>query len=125
MTIIITVGIILIFCAVFDIPIYAVILTVIGLFLLALILAVINIRQEKNLAESIVKARLISERAVYKKKHEYTGDSFGSDGWRAHYKYVDVIDHYDCVFAVVYSDGRKDELKCCKGSYLYRELIQK
>ena len=125
MIIIIIFGIILICCVAFDIPIYAVILSVIGFFLIALILAVIDIKHEENLAQSIVKARLISECAVYKKKHEYTGDSFGSDGWRAHYNYVDVIDHYDCIFSVVYNDGRKDELKCRKGSHLYRELIKK
>lgn len=125
MIVLIITGIILICCAVFDIPIYAVILTVIGVFLIALIFAVIDIRREKEIAEGIVKARLISECAVYKKKHEYTGDSFGEGGWRAHYSYVDVIDHYDCTFAVVYTDGRRDELKCRKGSYLYRELMKK
>ena len=125
MIIIIIVGVILICCAVFDIPIYAIILTLIGFFLLALTVAVIEIRHEASIAEGIVKARLIRECAVYKKKREYTGDSFGSDGWRAHYNYVDVIDHYDCTFSVTYTDGRRDELKCRKGSHLYNELIKK
>ena len=125
MIVLIIIGIILICCAVFDIPIYAVILSVIGLFLIALIFAVIDIKRDKAIADSIIKARLISESAVYKKKHEYTGYSFGKSGRRAHYQYVDVIDHYDCTFSVVYNDGRRDELKCCKGSYLYRELMKK
>ena len=64
MIVLIITGIILICCAVFDIPIYAVILTVIGVFLIALIFAVIDIKREKEIAESIVKARLISECAV-------------------------------------------------------------
>ena len=122
MIVLIITGIILICCAVFDIPIYDVILTVIGVFLIALIFAVIDIRREKEIAVGIVKARLISECAIYKKKHEYTGDSFGKGGRRAHYQYVDVIDHYDCTFSVVYNDGRRDELKSCKGSYLSASL---
>ncbi len=125
MIVLLIVGALLILSVVFDIPIYAIILGVVGLFTVGLIFGVIEIKRQQKIAKSVLRARQTEEIAVYKKKSVHTGYSVSRGGKRDHYGCKDILDHYECVFAVEYKDGRKGELRCFKDSVLYAELLKK
>lgn len=81
---------------------------------------------ENQELQGMVRAELIEEKAVKKTQAVNTGYSFGwRGGYRSHYRYKDVVDHYECYFKVVYEDGRTKTIKCRKDSSMYRKLINK
>ena len=110
---------------VFEIPVYAIVLFFIGLIILISAVSMLVVNAQKKIANNIVRAKLIEEIAVYKKKREYTGFSVSFQERRDHYTYIDVLDYYDCVFSVTYKDGKISRVRCKKGSTLYGELIKK
>lgn len=102
---------------------YEVVLLVVG----AIAIFVFINKFEKIKANSVRKALLESEVAVYKTVSEHTGYSVG---WRwgsrrDHYRYKKVIDHYECTFSVIYTDGKRGTIRCRKGDAVYKRLIQK
>ena len=113
-------------CTVFGIPLYV---TKIALALIVLAIAALLLwleKLQKKTADNVVKADLIEEIAVYKEELKNTGFSVGRKGeYFRHYGYEDVLHHYECVFKVMYKDGRIGELRCRKDSALYDELIKK
>ena len=110
---------------IFEIPMYLIILGIVGFVLVVFITSVVEIKNQKETAEKITHATLITETAVYVKKEKLTGYSVSRRGSCAHYSYIDEIDHYECVFMVVYNDGKTDTLTCVKNSVLYKALIAK
>lgn len=91
----------------------------------AVLLLVSDKRQKEN-AQRVVRAILIETIAMYKKKAQNTGFSIGWKGsWRSYYRYKDVLDHYECVFSVVYNDGKTGTIKCRQDSEIYNILIWK
>ena len=110
---------------IFDIPWYALILTIIGIFAIMIAWIIIETNINKKIVDSIAKATLIKEVDFYKKKHEYSGCSYGEDGRRNHFEYKDVLDHTKCTFSVKYKDGKNGSITCRKYSTLYNELILK
>lgn len=77
--------------------------------------------------DRVVRAVLLEEIAVYKEKVENTGFSIGW-GWRSgrsYYRYRNVLDHYECIFNVVYLGGETGTIRCRKGDAIYYELIRK
>lgn len=125
MIVLLIVGAVLILSVIFDIPIYAIILGVVGLFIAGLVISVVDMKHQLKIAEGVLRARQTEEIAVYKKRTEHTGYSLSRGERRDHYEYKDVLDHYECVFKVEYKDGSKGELKCRKDSVLYAELSKK
>lgn len=96
----------------------------IALVLVVLVL-VIGKRQKEN-AENVARAILIDEIAVYKEEVQNTGFSIGWRGsGRSYFRFKNVLDHYECVFSVVYKDGRTGAIKCRKDSDVYNILIWK
>lgn len=84
-----------------------------------------NKRQIEN-ADKVVKAILVDEIAVYKEEVQNTGFSIGWRGsGRSYFRFKNVLDHYECVFSVVYKDGTTGTIKCRKDSYVYNKLIWK
>ena len=75
---------------IFDIPWYVLILAFVGFLALAIALMIIEEKISEKTADSIVNAELIKEVDYYKKKHEYSGSSYGDDGRRTHYEYKEV-----------------------------------
>lgn len=74
----------------------------------------------------VERAELIEEIPVYKEKAENTGYSISWSGYRRdHFRYRNVIDHYKCVFKVVYMNGETGTIKCRKNDYKYNKLIRK
>lgn len=74
----------------------------------------------------VERAELIEEIPVYKEKAENTGYSISWRGYRRdYYRYKNVIDHYKCVFKVVYLNGETGTIKCRKNDYKYNKLIRK
>ena len=111
---------------VFEIPVYVIILGIVGLIIFALILAVAELKKQIATADRVTNATLIDEVAVYKQKAQITGYSVRlGERRRDHYSYVNVVDHYKCVFYVKYKDGKTDNITCLKNSLLYNELITK
>lgn len=110
---------------VFEIPWYALILALIGLLVLAFAFMIIEDKISEKTAESISKAKLIKKVDVYKKRHEYSGCSYGDEGRRNHYQYKEVLDHTKCTFLVEYKDGRSGSITCRKDGSLYNRLILK
>ena len=109
----------------FNVPMYAIVLGIIGIVALMIVSSVLESKAQKRTADDIEKARLIDEIAVYKKKSEYTGYSISWHERRDHYTYKNVLDHYECVFIVTHKDGKCERITCKKGSTLYNELIEK
>lgn len=115
-----------IFRFVFLIPWYAIILGILAIFGLWIAIYFITEKQQREIADSVLKAELIEEISVYKKKTEYKGYSISWDeGTRHNYEYVDVLDHKKYTFKVKYKDGSTGILKCKEGSPLYGELWKK
>lgn len=90
-------------------------------------LFVLKVIMEYREVNRVEKAVLISESAVYKKVAEKTGYSvdWGWKNGRDHYRYVDVIDHYICIFNVEFFNGETGTIKCKKNDYRYNKLIKK
>lgn len=123
----ITIFLILVCCAVFGIPMYAIVLVLAAIGAVAVTVFVLIWKEQKRLANNVVRAKLIEEVAVYKRVIEHTGFSIGF-GWRSgrdYYRYKNVLDHYECVFRVIYKNGEEDTITCVKDSTLYNELIFK
>ena len=112
-------------CAVFGVPIYAILLGFIAILILACAFVIIKHEHEIKVAESIATAILIDEKTVYERKAEHTGYSVSFNERRDHYTYVDVPIYQECTFSVYYKDGRRGTLKCTKNSSLYSLLIAK
>ena len=112
-------------CAVFGVPIYAILLGFIAILILACAFVIIKHEHEIKVAESIATAILIDEKTVYERKAEHTGYSVSFNERRDHYTYVDVPVRRECTFSVYYKDGRRGTLKCTKNSSLYSLLIAK
>ena len=110
---------------IFEIPWYALILSLVALFALVIAYATIEAKVSEKIAEDIAKAKLIKEVDFYKKKHEYSGCSYGEDGRRNHYQYKDVLAYTKCTFLVEYKDGKNGSITCRKDGSLYRRLISK
>ena len=110
---------------VFEIPWYALILALIGFLALAIAFMIIEDKINQKTADSIAKAKLIKEVDIYKKRHEYSGCSYGRSGRRNHYQYKAVLDHTKCTFLVEYKDGRNGSITCRKYDSLYKRLILK
>ena len=111
---------------VFEIPGYAIILGILAICGLWIAIYFITEKQQRDIADSVLKAELIKEISVYKKKTEYKGYSTSwTEGTRHNYEYVDVFDHKKYVFKVEYKDGVRGILRCKEGSTLYEELIKK
>lgn len=110
---------------IFDVPWYALILALVGFFVIAIAFIIIEAKVNEKIADSIAKAELIKEVDVYKKIHEYSGCSYGEDGRRNHYNYKKVLDHTKCTFLVKYKDGRSGSITCKKDGSLYSSLISK
>ena len=111
---------------VFDVSLWAIILGIIGLIALIISFYCLSEKQQKKIADSVVKAELIEEISVYKKKSECRGYSIGKENdLRHHYEYVDKFDHVEYLFRVKYKDGSEGLLKCREGSTLYGELWRK
>lgn len=108
---------------IFDIPWYALVLALIGFFTLVIAYMIIESKISEKTADSIAKAKLIKEVDFYRKKHEYSGCSYGEDGRRNHYQYKDVFDHTRCTFLVEYKNGKSGSITCRKDSSLYNKLI--
>ena len=106
-------------CAVFGVPIYAILLGFIAILILACAFVIIKHEHEIKVAESIATAILIDEKTVYERKAEHTGYSVSFNKRRDHYTYVDVPIYQECIFSVCYKDGRRGTLKCTKNSSLY------
>ncbi len=81
-------------------------------------------KRELRSIESAIKVELIKEVAVYKKEAINTGYSIGKYITR-HYRYKEYLDHYQCYFKVVFSNGSTKTIKCKKDSEMYRTLIEK
>lgn len=121
--VLIAIFLVLFVCVVFEITILEVVLVGIGVIAVMGLIAIV----EKDKADRVVKAEFLYEVAVYTKKAEHTGFSIGWS-WRSgrdYYRYRKVLDHYDCVFRVVYSDGKTGTIRCRKGNAIYNELIRK
>ena len=116
---------ILIINVVFNVPMYAIILVIAGIITLGVVIVKLNEKANERTANSIVKAALIKEVGVYKRKAEHSGFSVTWDERRDHYTYKDVLDHYDCFFAVTYESGQSGIIKCTKGGFLYCKLMDK
>ncbi len=122
----IAIFLILVFFEAFGISMYVVlaVAAVVAVAFVALIFWY-NKQQTEN-ADKVVKAILIDEIAIYKEKVQNTGFSIGWRGsGRSYYRYKNVLDHYECVFSVVYKDGTTGTIKCIKGSDVYNTLIWK
>ena len=67
------------------------------------------------------------DRELIEKVAEKTGYSvdWGWKNGRDHYRYVDVIDHYICIFNVEFFNGETGTIKCKKNDYRYNKLIKK
>lgn len=90
------------------------------------VLVLVSEKQNRQKADQVIKAILIDEIAIYKEKVQNTGFSIGWRGsGRSYYRYKNVLDHYECVFSVVYKDGTTGTIKCIKGSDVYNTLIWK
>jgi hypothetical protein len=116
----------LFWCLVFEIPIYAVV-SVAAVVIIALVaLYFWYSKWQIENAENVARAILVDEIAVYKEEVQNTGFSIGwrSSG-RSYFRFKNVLDHYECVFSVVYEDGRTGTIKCRKDSYVYHKLIWK
>ena len=124
--IILTVLFFMLICnVIFEIPMYAIILGIVGLVAVVLVISAAELKKQKETAEKITHATLITETAVYVKKAKINGYSVSFRERRDHYSYTDVVDHYECAFRVTYNDGKTDILTCVKNSLLYNELILK
>ena len=111
---------------VFEIPGYAIILGILSIIGLWIAIYFITEKHQQDIADSVLKAELIEEISVYRKKTEYKGYSTSwTEGTRHNYEYVDVFDHKKYVFKVKYKDGSLGILRCKEGSTLYGELIKK
>ncbi len=113
-------------CAVFGIPIYAVVLVgVIVIIAFVALLLLLSTLQNEN-ADRVVRAKLIEEIAVYKEELDNTGFSVGWKGQAySNFEYQKVFDHYECVFSVLYNDGKTGTIRCIKGDEIYNKLIWK
>ena len=108
---------------VLDVPFLLVILLTV---VIGIVVHAVDSKLQKLTTDSIVKAKLIEEKNVYKKKSELTGYSVSWDSnTKYHYKYKDVLDYCECTFDVTYQNGKHGTLKCKKGSELYKALITK
>ena len=94
--------------------------------LVLVVLALVISKKQKENAENVARAILIDEIAVYKEEVQNTGFSIGWRGsGRSYFRFKNVLDHYECVFSVVYKDGRTGTIKCRKDSDVYNILIWK
>ena len=118
---------IIFFCyVVLEIPVYAIILGIIGIIAFFSLIYIIDGKMKKEMAENVVKASLIKEIAVYGRKSVCIGYSVAwHEKSRHYYTYKDILDHYDCVFLVTRKDGSVGRIKCRKDSQLYKDLISK
>ena len=110
---------------IFDIPWYALILALIGIFALGIAFIIIEAKISEKTAENIVKAKIIKEVDFYKKKHQYSGCSYSKNGRQDYFQYEEVLDHTKCTFLVEYKDGKNGSITCKKHSSLYNRLILK
>ena len=108
---------------VFGVPVWEIKMMVYAGFGIAILKVILDIKDINR----VERAELIEEIAVYKKVAERTGFSVSWD-WRHgrdYYRYKNVIDHYKCVFSVVYKDGSTGTIRCRKYDYKYNKLIRK
>ena len=124
--IIFTLFVIMILChIIFDIPWYALILALIGIFALGIAFIIIEAKISEKTAENIEKAKIIKEVDFYKKKHQYSGCSYSKNGRHDYFQYEKVLDHTKCTFLVEYKDGKSGSITCRKYSSLYNRLMLK
>lgn len=89
-------------------------------------LAIFMYTSQVSKAKKVSRAILVETIAMYKQKAQNTGFSIGQKGsWRSYYRYKDILDHYECVFSVVYNDGKTGTIKCRQDSEIYNILIWK
>lgn len=116
----------LVCCAAFGIPILAVVLVAIVVIAFVITINLAKEEKQKELADNVVRAELIKETAIKKRVDEHTGYTLSWSGYRRdHFRYKNVLDHYECVFRVVYKNGKEGTISCVKNSWLYNELIVK
>ena len=113
----------LVWIAVLEIPTYVIVLVAIGTIVVIGLIAKAHIDD----IDKVARAELIEEVPVYKREIEHTGFSIGYS-WRSgrdYYQFKNVIDYYECIFMVVYLDGKTGTKRCRKGDATYNELIRK
>lgn len=116
----------LVCCAALGIPILAVVLVAIVVIALVVTMNLAKEKKQKENADDVVRAELIEKIAIQKKIDEHTGYTLSWSGYRRdHFRYKNVVDHYECVFKVVYKNGVEGTITCVKDSWLYNELIAK
>ena len=120
-----TVVLFLFWCIVFEVPIYALVMSGIGIVVFLIGIGIWSFKAQKKLVSNIQKAEFVKEIPVYKPTEKNTGYSIGWNGRRENYVYTRTIDHYECVFSVIYKDGKREMINCKKGSDLCNELIFK
>lgn len=112
----------LFWCLVFEIPMIAVVLVAL---VVATVFILLLMAYKKNI-DNVATATLTERVAVYKEIAKRSGFSLGWSGpSRTYYRYQDVLDHYDCVFSVVYKSGRTGVIRCEEGGATYNELMKK
>ena len=114
----------MLWCAAFDISIYTP-LVIVGIVAAGIfVIWLIRELQREDKVNRAVSAELISIVPVYNEKTVHTGYSVSWNSARDYYRYVNVFDHNECTFRVVYKDGRTGKIKCSEGDSVYRKLME-